>query len=92
MLRLWGVTAIAATAGWLTAVLALIVGVRPVGWVLVGAAAVTVLTTAGVCRGRGTRHPGSAGVTFACIMVGWPILALVTLVIVSLADPGLTGQ
>jgi len=92
MLRIWGVPAIAATAGWLIAVLALIVGVRPLGWVLVGAAVATLLLATSFMRGRARRHVERAGMTFACITLLWPILALVTLVIAGIADPRLTGQ
>ena len=92
MLRLWGVPAIAATAGWLIAVLALVVGVRPLGWVLVGAAVATLVSAGSFLRGRPRGHVENAGMTFACIILLWPILALVTLAIASIADPRLTGQ
>jgi hypothetical protein len=83
--RSWVVAAVAAFLGWPFAVLLLVVGARPLGWVLIAAAVATVAAATLYARPRSFRTVEVFGFAFACIMLEWPILALVTLLILSWA-------
>jgi len=83
--RSWVVAAAAAFLGWLFAVLLLVLGVRPLGWALCGAAVSALALAALYALARRLRPFEVAGFAFACIMLEWPVLALVTLLILSLA-------
>jgi hypothetical protein len=77
--RSWPPAAAAAFLGWLLVVVLLVVGVRPLGLVLLVSALVTIAATGLWARWRAVQPSVLAGFTFACIMLEWPILALVTL-------------
>jgi hypothetical protein len=84
-LRSWLVAAVAAFLGWLLATLMLVVGLRPLGWVLLAAAAVTLAVAMLYARVRALRPSELAAFLFACMMLEWPILGFVTLLILSWA-------
>jgi hypothetical protein len=77
--------AVAAFVGWLLATLLLVVGLRPLGWVLLAAAAVTLVAVMLYARVRALRPSEVAAFSFACMMLEWPILGFVTLLILSWA-------
>lgn len=79
------VAAAAAFFGWLFAVLLLVLGVRPLGWVLCGAGLSALALAALYALWRRLRPFEVAGFAFACIMLEWPILALMTLLVLSWA-------
>jgi hypothetical protein len=84
-LRAWSVATAAAVLGWLFAVLLLVVGVRPAGWVFLGAAMTALALVALYARVRRMRTFEVFGFTCACITLEWPLLALATVVILSWA-------
>lgn len=83
--RSWGVAAAAACLGWLLAVLLLVVGIRPLGWVLLGAADCTVALAALHARARRSMALEAVGFTCACILLQWPVLGFATLYVPSAA-------
>lgn len=84
-LRSWLVAAVAAVLGWLLATLLLVVGARPLGWVVLGAALVTLAVVMLYARVRALRSSEVAAFLFACVLLSWPVLGLVTLLILSWA-------
>ncbi|MHB8492677.1 MAG: hypothetical protein ACYDA6_10770 [Solirubrobacteraceae bacterium] len=80
-LRPWVVAGVAALLGWLLAVLLVVAGVRPLGWVLLSTATVTVGLATLLGRARGFKPFEVLGFTFACILLEWPPLVLVSLAI-----------
>lgn len=52
-------------------------GVRPVGWVLLGVAVATGVTSALYARMGGMRPIELAAFTVACMLLEWPVLALI---------------
>ncbi len=83
--RSWLVAAVAAVLGWLLATLLLIVGARPLGWVVLGAAVFTVAAAALYARARALRPSEVAAFSFAAMVLSWPVLGFVTLLILSWA-------
>jgi hypothetical protein len=79
-LRAWLVATAAAVLGWLFGVLLLVVGVRPAGWVFLGAAMAALAVVALYARVRRMRTFEVFGFTCACITLEWPLLYLLTLV------------
>lgn len=80
--------AAAAFLGWLLATLLLVVGIRPAGWVLLGSAAVTLIAATGYARVTTLGAAEVAAFSFACILLSWPVLGLVTLLVFSWAGIG----
>jgi hypothetical protein len=83
--RSWAVAGVAAFVGWLLAVLLLLVGLRPLGWVLLAAAVTSLALVTLYARARAFRPWEVFGFSFACIVLEWPVLGLVTLLILSWA-------
>ena len=83
--RAWLVATAAAMLGWLVAVLLVVVGVRPAGWVFVGAAMTALALVSLYARVRRMRTFEIFGFTCACITLEWPLLFLATLVVLSWA-------
>ncbi len=83
--RSWGVAAAAAGLGWPLAVLLLVVGVRPLGWVLLGAAVGTVGLAALHARAQRSMALEAVGFTCACILLERPVLGFATLYVLSAA-------
>jgi hypothetical protein len=81
----WLVAVVAAFVGWLLATLLLVIGARPLGWVVLGAAVVTLAAALLYARARALRPSEVAAFSFACILLSWPVLGFVTLLIVSWA-------
>jgi hypothetical protein len=77
--------AVAAFLGWLLAALLMAAGVRPLGWVLLAAAAATLAAATLYARTKAFRPVEVFGFALACILLEWPILGLVTLLILSWA-------
>jgi uncharacterized membrane protein YjjB (DUF3815 family) len=74
--RSWVAAAVAAFLGWLFATLLLVAGMRPLGWVLLAAAVVTLAVTTLYARASRFRPFEVFGFTFAYIVLEWPLLAL----------------
>jgi hypothetical protein len=85
--RRWLVGAPAALIGWLFVVLLAVVGVRPVWLVLLAAVVATLALTTLYERRWGFRPFEVFSYTFACIVLEWPVLFLVTLVIAYWVSP-----
>ena len=91
--ELWIPAAGQALICWLLLVAVLLLGARPVGWLLCAAAVLVVmlaLLTALIRRATGRQalayeHCVAA---FVSIMLEWPVLAIVTLVVLSFAGVG----
>lgn len=83
--RSWLVAAVAALLGWLLATLLLVVGARPLGWVVLGAAVVTLTGAMLYARVRRCALTEAAAFSFACMVLSWPVLGFVTLLILSWA-------
>jgi len=81
----WRAAAVAATLGWSLATLLLVVGVRPLGWVVLGTAALTLTAAMVYARASALRPSEVVGFSFACIVLAWPVLAFATLLILSWA-------
>jgi hypothetical protein len=81
--RSWARAAAAALLGWLFVVLLLILGVRPLGWVLCGAAVSALALALLYARARRLNPFQVFAFAFACIMLEWPVLALLILLILS---------
>jgi hypothetical protein len=84
-LHAWMVATAAAVLGWMLAVLLVAVGVRPAGWVFLGAAMAALALVSLYARARRMRTFEIFGFTCACITLEWPLLFLATLVILSWA-------
>jgi hypothetical protein len=76
---------VAAFAGFLLAVLLLVVGLRPLGWVLLAVAVATVALATLYGRARSVKPAEALGFTFACIVLEWPVLGFATLLVLSWA-------
>lgn len=81
----WLVAAVAAFLGWLLATLLLVIGARPLGWVVFGAAVVTLAAAMLYARVRALRPSEVAALALACMVLLWPVLGFVTLLILSWA-------
>jgi hypothetical protein len=81
--RSWLVAGIAAFLAWLLAVLLLVMGVRPLGWVLLGVAAFTLAVVMLYARARALRPSEVVAFSFACIVLEWPLLWFPTLVVLT---------
>lgn len=79
----WRVAAVATILGWLLATALLIVGARPLGWVVLGSGLVTLAGAILYARARGLRLSEVAAFSFACMVLAWPILGFLSLFILS---------
>ena len=86
--RMWCVAGVAAVLGWLLVVLLLVVGARPLGWVALLAAAVTLAAAMLYARIRALQASLVGAFSFAFMVLSWPLLGLVTLVVVGSAGGG----
>jgi hypothetical protein len=81
----WLVAAVAAILGWLLATVLLIVGARPLGWVVLGSGVVTLAAATLYARVRGLRLFEVAAFSFACMVLAWPVVGFLSLFILSWA-------
>jgi hypothetical protein len=81
----WPGAAGAPFVGWLLATALLLAGVRSLGWIALAALAATLL--AGTLYGRGRAVPLSefAAFTLAFALLEWPVLGILTLLLLSWA-------
>jgi hypothetical protein len=89
-LSAWFVAGVEAFLGWLLAVAALVLGLRPLGWVLGGAAWLSLCTApahaiARRARGKRAQALERTALVFALIMLEWPVLSVATVIILSYA-------
>jgi hypothetical protein len=90
---LWVPAAAQALIGWLFLVVVLLLGARPLGWLLCAAAVLVLmlaLLTALKRRAAGKRALAyeQCVLAFVSIMLEWPVLAILTLVVLSYAGVG----
>jgi hypothetical protein len=85
-LRSWGIGLAAALLGWLALTVLLLAGVRPLGWVLLSVVVATLVGAALYASARALERFEVVGFTFACMLLAWPPLALVTLLLLSWAN------
>jgi len=76
------VAAAAAILGWALAALLVSLGIRPLGSVLLGCAIAAVAAATLYARARKRRPLEAFAFAFACILLEWPVLAVLTLIIV----------
>jgi hypothetical protein len=86
----WVLAGFEALLGWLLAVVLLLLGARPLAWVLGATAGLVLILTVAHAFGRhmlGKRPQAleRCGLALVCIALEWPILGIVTLVILSYA-------
>ncbi len=77
------VAAVGAFLSWLLATLLVIIGIRPLGLVLIGAAAVTLTVLTLYARATALRPLEVFGFSLACILLQWPFLGFATLFMLS---------
>jgi hypothetical protein len=93
---LWIAAAAQALVGWLVLIAVLLLGARPLGWLLCAAAVLLLmlaLLTAVMRRlaGRQALAYERCVLAFVSIMLEWPLLAVATLVVVGVAGVGHWG-
>jgi hypothetical protein len=90
---LWVPAATQALIGWLLLVVVLLLGARPVGWLLCAAAVLVLLLALLTALLRRVANERALAyercvLAFASIMLEWPVLAAATLIVLSFAGVG----
>jgi zinc transporter ZupT len=79
-LRSWLIAALTAFAGWLLALVLAIVGM-PFGWALLAGGLIALALVTVYAQAKEPRPSEVFAFAFACIMLEWPVLLLLTLLV-----------